>query len=131
MKNLKDIILEKLKVNTSKQKLETLEDFDFDMFVNSMDDYESIDVSKYLKDSEPIIDEYLPSKNLVYILDHIGKLEFRNKTSIMLVFTLISDPKQSRTWRSSDKEQLEEMSKRLKGGDFLQLLQNIYDDIVK
>lgn len=129
MRNLKDIILEKLKVNPSKQRLESLENFDYDMFVNSMDDYESIDVSKYLKDGEPIIDEYLPSKK--YILDHIGKLEFRNETSIMFVFTLKSDPKQTRTWRKSNKEQLEEMAKFLKGGDFLQLLKDIYNDIVK
>lgn len=129
MKNLKDIIFEKLKVNPSKQKLETLEDFDFDMFVNSMDEYESIDVSKYLKDSEPIIDEYLHSKK--YILDHISKLEFSNETSILFVFTLINDPKQTRTWRRSNKEELEEMATHLKGGDFLQLLQDIYNDIVK
>lgn len=129
MKNLKDIIFEKLKVNPSKQRLETLEDFDFDMFVNSMDDYESIDVSKYLKDGESIIDEYLPSKK--YILDHICKLEFMNKTSIVFVFTLINDSKQSRTWRKSNKEQLEEMATHMKGGDFLQLLQDIYNDIVK
>lgn len=129
MRNFKDIILEKLKVNTYKQRLETLEDFDFDMFVNSMDEYESIDVSKYLKDGEPIIDEYLPSKK--YILDHIGKLEFRNETSIMFVFTLINDSKQTRTWRKSNKEQLEEMATHMKGGDFLQLLQDIYNDIVK
>lgn len=129
MKNLKDIIFEKLKVNPSKQRLETLEDFDFDMFVNSMDDYESIDVSKYLKDGESIIDEYLPSKK--YILDHIGKLEFMNKTSIVFVFTLINDSKQTRTWRKSNKEQLEEMATHMKGGDFLQLLQDIYNDIVK
>ena len=129
MKNLKDIIFEKLKVNPSKQKLETLENFDFDMFINSMDDYESIDVSKYLKDGEPIIDEYLPSKK--YILDHIGKLEFRGHDSIMFVFTLKSDPRQTRTWRKSNKEQLEEMATHMKGGDFLQLLQDIYNDIVK
>lgn len=131
MRNLKDIILEKLKVKPSKQRLETLENFDFDMFVNSMDDYESINVSKYLKDGEPIIDEYLPSKKLVYTLDHIGKLEFRNETSIMFVFTLINDSKQTRTWRKSNKEQIEEMATRLKGGDFLQLLQDIYNDITK
>lgn len=129
MRNLKDIILEKLKVNPSKQKLESLENFDFDTFVNSMDEYESIDVSKYLKDGEPIIDEYLPSKK--YILDHIGKLEFTNETSILFVFTLIKDSKQSRTWRKSNKEELEEMAKHMKGGDFLQLLQDIYNDIVK
>lgn len=129
MRNLKDIILEKLKVNPSKQRLESLENFDYDMFVNSMDDYESIDVSKYLKDGEPIIDEYLPSKK--YILDHIDKLEFSNETSIMFVFTLIKDSKQTRTWRKSNKEELEDMATRLKGGDFLQLLQDIYNDIVK
>lgn len=130
MKNLKDIIFEKLKVNPSKQRLESLEDFDFDTFVNSMDDYESIDVSKYLKDGDPpIMDEYLHSKK--YILDHISKLEFSNETSILFVFTLISDPKQTRTWRRSNKEQLEEMTKLLKGGDFLQLLQDIYNDITK
>ena len=129
MKNLKDIIFEKLKVNPSKQRLETLENFDFDMFINSMDDYESIDVSKYLKDGEPIIDEYLPSKK--YILDHISKLKFRGNDSVMFVFTLKSDPKQTRTWRKSNKEQLEEMATHMKGGDFLQLLQDIYNDIVK
>jgi len=129
MKNLKDIIIEKLKVNPSKQRLETLEDFDFDMFVNSIDEFESIDVSKYLKDSEPIIDEYLPSRK--YILDHIGKLEFRGHDSIMFVFTLINDSKQTRTWRKSNKEQLEEMATHMKDGDFLQLLQDIYNDIVK
>ena len=129
MRNFKDIIIEKLKVNPSKQRLETLEDFNFDKFVDSMDEFKSIDVSKYLKDSEPIIDQYLPTKK--YILDHIGKLKFRGNDSIMFVFTLKSDPKQTRTWRKSNKEQLEEMATRLKGGDFLQLLQNIYNDIVK
>lgn len=129
MKNLKDIILEKLKVNPSKERLESLEDFDFDMLFNSLDDFEPISVSKYLKDSEPIIDEYLPTKK--YILDSIGKLKFRGEDSLMFIFKLISDPKQTRTWRKSNKEQLEEMATRLKGGDFLQLLQDIYNDIVK
>lgn len=129
MRTINDFINEKLKVTSSKQRLETLEDFDFDMFFNSLDDFGQLNVSSYLKDGEPIIDEYLPSRT--YILDHIGKLKFRGENSIMFVFTLKSDPQQTRTWRKSNKEQIEKMATQLKGGDFLQLLQDIYNDIVK
>ena len=38
MRNLKDIILEKLKVTPSKQRLEELEDFDFDKFFDAIVD---------------------------------------------------------------------------------------------
>ena len=129
MRKINEFINEKLKVNPSKQRLESLEDFDFDMFFNSLDDFGQLNVSSYLKASEPIIDEYLPSRT--YILDHIGKLKFRGENSIMFVFTLKSDPQQTRTWRKSNKEQIEKMATQLKGGDFLQLLQDIYNDIVK
>ena len=105
MRKINEFINEKLKVNPSKQRLESLEDFDFDMFFNSLDDFGQLNVSSYLKASEPIIDEYLPSRT--YILDHIGKLKFRGENSIMFVFTLKSDPQQTRTWRKSNKEQIE------------------------
>lgn len=129
MKNLKDIILEKLKVTSSYQRLEELEDFDFDKFFNAIKDNGLTIVSKYLKDDEPIIDN--TDFNREYILDCITIGRFDHNDCIVFVFILKNDPRYTRTWRKSSKEQLEMMAKRLKGGDFLQLIQNIYNDIVK
>ena len=122
--NSQYIITEKLKVSTN--TVYGLEDFDFDGFRNKLEKTHPISVSPYLDDDEEI--SYLYFGKYILKSIHSGK-QNNYPDSIIFVFEKENDTRTHDIKYINSMEELIDMSKTV-SGDFLKLLQTIYDSIM-
>lgn len=118
------IISEKLKVSVNADY--SLDGFDFDVFRNKLEKTHPISVSPFLDDDEEISYLYFGK----YILKSIHSGAQNNSPdSIIFVFEKENDKRAHDIKQIKSMEELIDMSKTL-SGDFLKLLQTIYDSIM-
>ena len=122
--NRQYIITEKLKVSANTDYV--LKEFDFDGFRNKLEKTHPISVSPFLDDDEEISYLYFGK----YILKSIHSGAQNNSPdSIIFVFEKENDKRTHDIKQIKSMEELIDMSKTL-SGDFLKLLQTIYDSIM-